>query len=75
MSLKEIDNKWYTLYDDQNKEEVHNYTNLMLKMLIMVPQNYSLSLSPSLSKTLEEWLKLNVGIIDTEDQVDETIPL
>lgn len=75
MSLKEIDNKWYTLYDDQNKEEVHNYTNLMLKMLIMVPQNYSLSLSPSLSKTLEEWLKLNVGIIDMEDQVDETIPL
>jgi hypothetical protein len=75
VSLKEIDNKWYTLYDDQNKEEVHNYTNLMLKMLIMVPQNYSLSLSPSLSKTLEEWLKLNVGIIDTEDQVDETIPL
>jgi hypothetical protein len=75
VSLKEIDNKWYTLYDDQNKEEVLNYTNLMLKMLIMVPQNYSLSLSPSLSKTLEEWLKLNVGIIDTEDQVDETIPL
>ena len=44
---------------------VHNCTNLMLKMMIVVLANYHLSV------TLKEWLKLNVGIISKEDHVDK----
>ena len=37
----------------------------MLKMMIVVLENYLLSV------TLKEWLKLNVGIISKEDHVDK----
>ena len=40
-------------------------TNLMLKMMTVMPPNYCLFV------ILEEWLKLNARIIGEEDQVDE----